>query len=81
VSGTAGHHEFSTMTTTTTPAYLQAAALAGLDRLLDMTAELGLAVAADPGRLAPPALAAVLAAAEGRLQGPGRVPGRPAGRS
>jgi hypothetical protein len=53
------------MTTTTPCVDVRAAALASLDRLLDMTAELGLAVAADPGRLPPPALAGVLEAAEG----------------
>jgi hypothetical protein len=57
------------MTTTTTSPDLRAAALAGLDRLLDMTAELGLAVAADPGRLPPGTLAGVLAAAEAAYKG------------
>ena len=55
--------------TTTTDVDLRPRALAGLDRLLDMTAELGLAVAADPGRLPPGALADVLAAAEAACKG------------
>jgi hypothetical protein len=50
------------MSTITTPADLRAAALASLDRLLDMTAELGLAVACRSPD--PATLAGVLAAAE-----------------
>jgi hypothetical protein len=51
----------------TTPADLRARALAGLDRLLDLTAELGLAVAC--GSPDPATLAGVLAAAEAVCKG------------
>jgi hypothetical protein len=44
VSGRAGHHEFSTMTTTTTPADLRAATLDALVGLQDGAAALGLRV-------------------------------------
>jgi hypothetical protein len=51
--------------TTTADVDCRARALAGLDRLLDTAAALGLAVATDPRQLPPQALAAVLESAEG----------------